>query len=158
MEPAGEHALRERRVGDQRDTVLAGQLEHAVGLDLAVEQADAHLVGREREALGLQRRTRLGHLPRREVADAHGAHLAGADERGHLAHLRGDGRAAPREVDLVQVDGVRREALDALVDVAADVARRLEERQPLGRDDHAAGLDAAWRKPVARARSDAPLP
>ena len=62
---AGEQALLERTVGEQRHVQLAAGVEHAVDLRRAVEQRVAHLVGRQRHAAPRQGCMRLRASPTR---------------------------------------------------------------------------------------------
>ena len=112
-ELAGQGAVGQRLVGDERDPQLAAGVEDAIGLGLAVEQRVLDLVRGERDpALG-EHRVGESHLVGRVVADADRPDLALLDGVGHQVHEPRDRDPAGRVVMHVQVDGRALEELEA---------------------------------------------
>src|SRR5712692_3291903 len=135
---AAQQPMRERAVDEHPDVVSArvGQDGH---LDLTAEEVVRRLQG-----LDLQARAELLHLRGVEVGDADVANLA----RGHyvgegFGGVR-EGRLRVRPVDLIEVDVVGAEGLQALVHAAShpvgagiafDAASWSRPQPALGRDD-----------------------
>ena len=120
---AGEHAAREREVGDVREPLL-GRARQTVGLVGALQQAQLVLHADEsRRAVG-HGVGRLALLGRREVRAPDLAHEALADEI--VQHGEGvrDRHGGVGLVQLIQVDVVGLESLEAVVQRATHVGGR----------------------------------
>ena len=135
-----------QRAPDHQAQPFAGQHRH----DLAFQVAPGHrVVGLQRfearQAQPLGDAQRLDDLPGRPVGDADVAHVALAHQLVERAHGLLDRRGRVEAVDLVQVDVLELQplqaGLDAVEDVAARRAARVRPRagvaEDLGGDDHA---------------------
>ena len=134
-ELAGQGAVGQRLVGDERDPQLAAGVEDAVGLRLAVEERVLDLVRGERDAAVGERRVGEPHLVGRVVADADRPDLALLDGVGHQVHERRDRDPARGVVVHVQVDGRALEELEAPLERPGHrVGPRQHVRRELRRD------------------------
>src|SRR6185369_669718 len=123
----GQHAARERKVVRHADAVLDAERLETL-FDVAVQQVVVVLRRDElREAVLLRREMRLAQLPREQVGRADVAHLAGAHQVVQRPQRLLDRRAAVGPVQLVQVDVVGFQALQAGLAGADDRAARSAE-------------------------------
>src|SRR5215472_1993444 len=140
QEPAGE------RAPDEQREAFALQHRHELALEVAAGDRVVRLQALEaREAEPLGDAERLHDLPGRPVGDADVADVAVPDHRVERAHRLLDRRRRIEAVDLVEVDVVELQALQARLQPGDDVAARRTAHvrararlaEHLGRDDDA---------------------
>nr|WP_231920233.1 hypothetical protein [Microlunatus soli] len=141
MEPAGQDALPQRCVADQRDPQTTRRGEHAVGLDVSMQQVDLHLVAGHHQSVRTGPGLGALQLAGVEVADTDGSDPAGADQRGHRVDLRVDAGEADRKMDLMQVERISLQGVQPAADGPADARRGPPDRSPLAGDPNAPGPD-----------------
>ena len=133
----------ERRVRDQRETLLDAALQDSASKRAVVEGTERDLDSRDRREL-----ERLVQLAAVDVRDAHAPHQAFVDETAERADSRSPRRAGIGRVDEVEVDRQAVQRGEAPLAVAADRLRASVRDPPAAHACHAALRDDA-RAPSA---------
>src|SRR5262249_48234105 len=124
IELAGEKAAGERAPREDRDALILGARDD-LALDVATGDGVVDLRALEsRPAVGLREGDGLHRVPGGQVAEAHVTYLPGADDVVESANGLLDRRRHIDAVDLVEVDVVEAEPLQATVDAREDVRPR----------------------------------
>ena len=134
---AGEQALCQRAVRDQRHIQLLAQCEQAGALGVALEQAVFHLIRSQRHAPLRQRRVRAPRLFDVVVGDADRPGQARLHRIGQPVHPGLDGHGREGKVDLVEVHLLHPQPFQAAAQrpEQAALAQAPGHREKLGRDD-----------------------